>query len=567
MSHEHRIASPRLVMPKLFSAMPRLERSQWPVAMAAGATLAALMIPLNIGYAEVAGLPAEVGLYAAIFPIVAYAIFVTSRNVIASPDAAIAALIGSLLVTINPTGDPDYSLQLAYALSIVCGLVFFLFWLFRLGFLANYLSRAVLVGMITGIGIEVLFSQIRKMMGVTIEVDGFFREALATIAAIPQANPYSLAVGLGSFAIVRLLKRYAPKIPGALVALVIMTILVGVFHLEDRGVAVLGQVEAGLPRLTIPTLAFKDWVALIPGALAIVALTLSEGLLLARKYAQDYRYKIDPDQEEFAYGAANIVSGLTGGFAQGSSGSRTAAMDQAGSRTQWPSVIAAGLVALVLVFFSDILALLPKSALAGIVASAVLSLIEVDQFRELFRQRRSEFWIALVCTLAVLGLGTLQGVGIAFVLTTIEVVRRAARPRSSILAVEPDGTGYDPQPVTYPQLTAPGVVVYRFGGPLFFANAAAFQEEITELVEAHPGEIRWIVLDADAINDIDATGAEMFANVLEYLKDNEIRLAVSRAYPPLPQWLSVYGLLEAIGETNFYDTNREAVAAVTRPGG
>jgi len=553
-------------MPKLFPALPRLDRSQWPVALAAGATLAALMIPLNIGYAEVAGLPAEVGLYAAIFPMIAYAIFVTSRNVIASPDAAIAALIGSLLVSINTTGDPAYSLHLAYALSVLCGVIFLLFWLFRLGFLANYLSRAVLIGMITGIGIEVLVSQIRKMMGVSVEADGFFREVLAMIAAIPETNLYSLAVGLSSFAIVRLLKKFAPKVPGALVALVIMTVLVVAFNLDEKGVAVLGTVPAGLPRPTVPDVAFKDWVALIPGALAIVALTLSEGLLLARKYAQKYEYKIDPDQEEFAYGMSNVVAGFSGGMTLGASGSRTAALDEAGARNQWPSIVAAVIVAVVLLFFTDLLALLPKSALAGIVASAVLSLIEIGEFRELYHQRRSEFWIALVCTIAVLGLGTLQGVVIAFVLTTIEVVRRAARPRSSILAVDPVGAGFDPQPVTYPRLTAPGVVVYRFGGPLFFANAAALQEDITRLVEAHPGEIRWIILDADAIHDIDATGAEMFENILEYLRDNAIRLAVSRAYPPLPHWLSVYGLMEAIGEANFYETNREAVAAVTRSG-
>ena len=548
--------------PKPFVALRGLRRQDWSREFLAGITLAALMIPLNVGYAEVAGLPPVVGLYAAIVPMVVYAVFVTSRHVIASPDAAIAALMGSLLATIAAPGDPRY-IGLAFALAILCGLFFAVFWFFRLGFLANYLSRAVLVGLITGLGLEVLLSQIRKIMGVSIEAEGFFREGWAMIQAIPLANLYSVGVGLGSIAIIRLLKRAAPKLPGALIALIIMTALVALLGLDARGVSVLGEVPGGLPRPTFPRIAFADWMKLVPAALALVALTVSEGLLLARKYAQTYDYKIDPDQDLFAYGLGNIAAGLTGAFAVGASSSRTAAMDEAGQRTQWPALVAAGVVAIVLLFFTDLLALLPNAALAGIVANAVLKLIEVKELRELYHLRKSEFWIAIICTLGLLTLGTLPGLTIAFLLTTIEVVRRAARPRTSVLARRPDGQGFGSAPVGHSELTAPGGVVYRFGGPIFFANAHVLREEVESILETHFVELRWFVFDMEAVNDIDTTGAEAVAQCLEMLRERNVTPAISRAYPPLPGLLKHYELLEALGEDRLYETNREAVAALS----
>ena len=548
--------------PKPFVALPRLDRAGWIREILAGVTLAALVIPLNIGYADVAGLPPEVGLYAGIVPMIAYAIFATSRHVIASPDAAIAALIGSLLMLLATPNSPEY-VQLAYALAIVCAVFFGLFWLFRLGFLANYLSRAVLVGLIAGLGIEVLFSQIRKMMGVQVEAEGFLREVMATIQAIPETNWYSLAVGLSTIAIVRLMKRFAPKIPGALVALIVMTILVSVLNLTTYGVTVLGEVPAGLPRPTVPRASFQQWVVLIPGALAIVALTLAEGLLLARKYAQTYGYKIDQDQEEFAYGAANVAAGFTGALVMGSSASRTAAVDDAGGNTQWPSVVSAVLVALVLVFFTDQLALLPTAVLAGIVANAVLKLIDIAEFRELYHLRPSEFVIALVCTLSLLVLGTLPGLTIAFLLTTIEVVRRAAQPKTSVLVIDPDTTVYETYSVADYRFTAPGVVVYRFGGPLFFANANLLLTDVTTILETADGELSCFVLDAEAINDIDTTGAQALDQLVEFSREHGFQLAISRPNPSVPALLARYGILDAIGEENLFATNRQAIATLT----
>jgi high affinity sulfate transporter 1 len=529
-----------------------------PQEILAGITLAALMIPLNIGYAQVAGLPPVVGLYACIVPMIAFALFSTSRNLVASPDAPISALIGGLLVALAAPNDPRY-VQLAFALALLCAVIFFLFWLFKLGFLANFLSRAVLVGFITGLGIEVFTSQLKKIMGVSIHAEGYFREVLELIRAIPVANLYSVAIGVGAIVLIRLLKRYAPKLPGALIALVGMTVIVAVFNLDQRGVSVLGQVPAGLPALALPQVSAGDYLALLPGALAICGVTLAEGLLIARKYAQKYGDKINPDQEMFAFGLANAAASLTGGLVLGSSASRTAAMDSAGARSQWPSLVAALVVAVVLLFFSGLLALLPNAALGGIVANAVLKLIEVDELKALYRMRRSEFWIAVVALLSVLVLGALPAVIIAFLLSLIDLLRRAAAPHVNVLAETAQGHLVTSEPPA--GQTEPGLVVFRFSASLYFANANLFVEEAKRLVETAQPALRWFVLDAESINDMDTTGAEAMEQVMELMKHRGITFAVARMHAPLREWMARYELLEAIDSRRLYRTNHEALTA------
>jgi high affinity sulfate transporter 1 len=548
----------------------------FPKEIIAGVTLAALMIPLNIGYAQVAGLPPVVGLYAAIVPMVLFAIFSTSRNLVAGGDAAITALMAGLLGALAAPSDPKY-VQLAFALALACALIFLLVWFFRLGFLANFLSHAVLVGFISGLGVEVFVSQLKKIMGVQVEGEGFFRELIELISQIPQANGYSVAIGVGTVLIIRGLKRAAPRVPGALVALVVMSAVVAVFGLEARGVSVLGPVPSGLPTLTIPQVNFGDYAKLLPGAFAIAGVTLAEGLLVAKKYAQKYDDKIDPDQEMFAFGAANVVAGLTGAFVVGASASRTAAMDDAGARSQVPSLAAAAVVAILLLFFTPVLALLPNAVLAGIVANAVFGLIEVSELRELWRVRQSEFWIAMVALLSVLVLGALPAVVIAFVLSTIAVVGRASRPHTAVLNVLPDGSGVftdldlSAGGAGEGALTAqPGLIVYRFSSSLYFANASAFTEQVEQLIEraeAQGEKIRWFVLDAEAINDVDTTGAGAIRAVHDVLSRRGIVFALARATSHVAGLLKTYDLDEAIPEVRRFPTNRvavEAYAAATR---
>jgi len=571
----------KIQWPTAFSGLREFTWSNAPREIMAGITLAALIIPLNIGYAQVAGLPPVAGLYAGIIPLVLFALFTSSRHLVGSPDAPIAALMGATLIGFAPIDDP-LRVQYALALAVLCGLLFFIFWFFRLAFLANFLSRAVLAGFITGLGIEVLTNQVRRMLGAghvegselekfameiheslatSFGTTGYFAEFIALIESIPHANLYSVAIGVGTFIIVRLMKKYLPKAPGALVALVLMTVIVAVLGLDQKGVSVLGNLPSGLPSLTIPDLPLTEYMKLLPGAMAVVGITLAEALLLVRAYSRKYDYKADGNQVLFAYGVSNLAGGFTGSsVVTGPSASRTAAMDDAGSRSQMPSLVAAVTIALVMVFFTDELAYLPTAALAGVVASAVIKLIEVEEFKEFWHMRRSEFWIAAVCMFSVLVLGPLKAVIIAFLMATIDVLRRASKPGTWVLKEAPDGSHFYPEEST--RITdASGLIVYRFGAPLYFANATLFEDEVDKLTTETDTPIKWFVLDAEAMIDIDTTGAETLHQVLSRLTKRGVTVALSRANEPTLAVLMKYKLLELIGENRLYPTNRHAVAA------
>jgi high affinity sulfate transporter 1 len=573
--------------PTVFSGLRGFTWANFPSEISAGITLAALIIPLNIGYAQVAGLPPVFGLYAGIIPLAIFAIFTSSPHVVGSPDAPISAILGAVLIGFAPIGDP-LRVQFALALALLCGLLFFVFWIFRLAFLANFLSRAVLTGFITGLGVEVLTNQTRRILGASHLIDGsglaaiiqqlhgamatsvsttgYFVELIALFESIPHANLYSVAIGLGAFVIVRLLKGYVPKAPAALIALILMTLIVAVFGWDQKGVSVLGTLPSGLPSLTLPNVSPADYLRLLPGAMAVVGITLCEALLLVRSCSRKHNTKADGNQVLFAYGMASVASGFTGSLVSGPSASRTAAMDAAGSRTQLSSLVAAVTVALVMVFFTDELAYLPTAALAGVVASAVLNLIEVKELRELWQMRRSEFWIAVVCLLSVLVFGPLQAVIIAFLLATIDLLRRASRPGTWVLREAPDGSHFIPEGTDHAP-NIPGIIIYRFGASLYFANATFFEEEVEKLFTQSTTPVKWFVLDAEAMNDMDTTGEETLHQVLTWLAKRGVTVAVTRANPSTTALFKHYHLLKLIGENRLYPTNRHAIAAFRRETG
>jgi high affinity sulfate transporter 1 len=579
-------AAHKFQWPTVFSGLRGFTWASFPSEISAGITLAALIIPLNIGYAQVAGLPPVFGLYAGIIPLAVFAIFTSSRHVVGSPDAAIAAVLGAVLIGFAPIGDP-LRVQFALALALMCGLLFFVFWYFRLAFLANFLSRAVLAGYLTGLGIEVLTNQVRKILGAShvagsgleaiaqqlhgamatsVDTTGYFVELIALFESIPHANLYSVAIGVGAFVIVRLMKAYVPKAPAALIALILMTLIVAVFGWDQKEVKVLGSLPSGLPSLTLPNVPAADYLRLLPGAMAVVGITLCEALLLVRSCSRQHNTKADGNQVLFAFGMASVASGFTGSLALCSSASRTAAVDAAGSRTQLSSLVAAVTVALVMVFFTEALAYLPTAALAGVVASAVLNLIEVEELRELWHMRRSEFWIAAVCLFSVLVFGPLRAVIIAFLLATIDLLRRAARPGTWVLQEAPDGSHFVPEEADHAPEHS-GIIIYRFGAPLYFANATLFEEEVEKLVSQAAAPVKWFVLDAEAMVDIDTTGEEVLHQVLTWLAKRGVTVALSRVNKPTSALLARYHLMPLIGENRLYPTNRHAIEAFRRETG
>ncbi len=528
----------------------------------AGVTLLAIAVPLNIGYAQIAGLPATAGLYALVLPTVVYALVVSSRQVVASPDAAAAALVASSVGGLAAAGSADYA-TMAMAQAIICGVMFILLSVFKLGFLANFLSKPILVGFVGGLALDILVSQVAKMLGVKIDSGGEFVEKLTDlIAGLGTVNPWSLLISVCALAILLVGRRLLAAVPWALIVLVAATVTVMVTPAVEAGVAVLGEVPAGPPTLTWPTtLSLAQWLALVPSAMALTLVTTAEGLLVARSYAEKRRYPDDANRDLLAFGVGNVAAGMSGSFSVGSSTSRTAAMDQAGSRTQLPSMVLAVGTLLLLLFGTALLADIPSPAIGAIVGVAVLPLLGIPEFKELWKLDRFEFWIAAVCFLVTLFVGSIMGILVAFVLAMINMAKRAASPAIDVLASNdtPSGSLLVAAPVG--TSTAPGVVVVRMAAPLFFANGNVFSTAVKNAVTAVDGSqpVRHLVIDMEAVTDVDVTAAEAFEGLRDWLDSHQVELSFSRVRAEARDRLS---RLDIVQDERIFGTNRDALAAL-----
>lgn len=531
----------------------------------AGVTLLAIAIPLNIGYAQIAGLPPTAGLYALIIPTIVYALVVSSRQLVASPDAAAAALVASSVGGLAVAGSADYA-TLALAQAIISGVMFLLLAFFKLGFLANFLSKPILVGFVGGLALDILISQIAKMLGVKIDSGAEFVDKLVQlVTGLSTTNLISVLISVLAIAILVLGKRYLPALPWALVVLVLGTIAVVVGGLDEAGVDVLGPVPAGPPTLTWPVLDWAMWVALIPSAMALTLVSTTEGLLVAKSYGEKRGYPTRPNRDLAALGFGNIAAGASGAFAMGSSTSRTAAMDQAGSRTQLPSIVLAAGTLLLLLFGTELLENIPSPAIGAIVAMAVLPLLGIREFVGLWKLDRFEFVIGAVCFVVTLFFGAIPGILVAFVLALINLAKRAASPAIDVLAMNDSPTDSLLDEAPNGSVTAPGVIVIRLAAPLFFANGDVFSEAVKRAVKAAPeGQVHTVVVDMEAVTDVDVTGAEAFGVLKRWLSEHDVALAFSRVRTESRPRLTTFGLLE--GEP-VYPTNRAAIDALSPPAG
>lgn len=517
----------------------------------AGLTLLAIAVPLNIGYAQIAGLPVAAGLYALVVPTLVYVALTSSRQVVASPDAAAAALVFSSLVGLG-VGADDFA-EMAAAQAILCGLALFIASVLRWGFLANFLSHPILIGFIAGLALEVLVSQARKMLGVsTGTAEGFFREVAELLSRVPEASIPSVVLAVGALGILLGGRRVLPGVPWALVVLVLATLLTTALDLQQAGVAVLGEVEAGLPEFGFPMLSLAQWASLVPSALALALVTMAEGVLLSRSYGEQRGYRTRSDQDLLAFGAANVAAGLSLSFAVGSSTSRTAAMDQLGSRTQLPSVVMATGAFLLLMLGTDVLAQIPAPAIGAVVAVAVLNLLGVREFVQLARTSPYECGVGVICLLGVLVLGPLPGLAVAFVLSLVNLARRASTPQVEVV-ISGDAEAYT-EVVDSP---APGEpLVVRLGGPLFFANGAAAAEQVIRIVESAGTGAQALVVDAEGLSDVDVTAAGNLRRLRETLTARGVTVVFARVRPPLRRRLDRFGLLQG---ARVFATNRDAV--------
>ncbi|GAB08643.1 sulfate transporter [Gordonia araii NBRC 100433] len=569
------------------SLLPGLTKGNVAGELMAGVTLVAIAVPLNIGYATIAGVNPVNGLYALILPCIVYALIVSSRQVVVSPDAAAAALVASSVGGLVAAGDSEKYLFMVFAQAIICGVILLALGFFKLGFLANFLSEPILIGFVAGLALDILLSQVAKMLGIHLEGEEFLAKLGHLLTHLDEVKVWSVIIAVASLALLVIPRKFLPKVPWPLFVLIGGTIWVTLAHFTAEQVKTLGKVDAGLPSITIPHLSVAEWLSLAPSALALAAVTTAEGLLVARSYAEKNRYPDDPDRDLIAFGAANVAAGFTGGLSAGSSTSRTAAMDQAGSRTQLPSLVVAGVTVLLLLFGTGLLENIPNPAIGAIVAVAVVPLLKPREFARLWKLDRYEFGVAAVCFLVTLLVGSIPGILVAAVLAMINVIRHASKPAVDVLA-EPadarDAQGADAplEPVhrltkSSTGLTAPGVLLIRIAAPLFFANANVVVQAIKDAVtgagsadeQAGPeggadDRVRHVVLDAEAVTDIDVTAAEAFEGLREWLTERDITLSYSRVRERQLEHAKHFGLIEP--DDRVFASNREALAVLGEVG-
>ena len=536
-----------------------VHRSDVAADVVAGITLAAVSIPVALGYAKIAGMPVVTGLYTLLFPMAVFAIFGSSRHLVVGADSATAAILGAALAGLAVAGSPQY-VRLAGLVALLAGGLLLLARLARLGFLANFLSRTVLIGFLTGVGIQVAAGQLPDMLGVTVPDKATPARLLDIARALPQAHAADLAVSAGVIVIVLVSRAINRKIPGLLIAVIAVIIVSRAADLADHGVGVLGPVPRGLPHLGLPALGWHDATALVGAAASMFVVILAQSAAISRAYAGKYEEtSFSEDTNLVGLGAANLAAAFSGTFVVNGSPTQTQAVDGAGGRSQLAQLTTAVLVLIVLLVLTGPLAYLPSAALAAIVFLIAAGLIDIKGMRRILACRRHEFAIALLAAAAVVVLGVEDGIVLAVVVSIIDHLRHSYNPRNSVLVKSPAGH-WQPVPVLPGTRTEEGLVIYRFGTSLYYANASRLIDDITALAD-HGGPLRWMVLDGAAIGDVDYTAAAVLTSVTEHLRKRHVRFAVSAVLGPVREQLDRYGIGATLGPGAYYDTPGEALEA------
>jgi high affinity sulfate transporter 1 len=527
----------------------------------AGLVLTTMLVPVGIAYAVASGVPGIYGLYATIVPLLAYALFGPSRILVLGPDSSLAAVILAVVLPLSG-GDPMRAVALAGMMAVVSGIVCIVAGLARLGFITELLSKPIRYGYMNGIALTVLISQLPKLFGFSIEGTGPLQDlwAIATAVFYGRTNWAAFTVGAATLAVILLLKGHK-RIPGILIAVIGATVAVGVLDLGARaGVSILGPLPQGLPAFAIPWITAADIVPVLTGGCAVALVSFADTSVLSRVYSARTRTTVDPNQEMVGLGAANLAAGLFQGFPISSSSSRTPVAEAAGSKTQLTGVVGALAVALLLVAAPDLLQNLPTSALAAVVIASAIGLFEFADLGRIYRIQRWEFWLSVVCTVGVAVLGAIPGIGLAIVIAVIEFLWDGWRPYSAVLGRAEGIKGYH-DITRYPDARRiPGLVLFRWDAPLFFANAEWFRDRVLDAVATSPTPVRWLVVAAEPVTSVDVTAADMLAELDETLRAAGIELCFAEMKDPVKDKLKRFGVFTRLGEETFFPTLGVAVS-------
>ena len=528
----------------------------------AGLVLTTMLVPVGIAYAAASGLPGIYGLYATIIPLLVYALVGPSRILVLGPDSSLAAVILAVVLPLSG-GDPMRAVALAGAMAIISGSVCIVAGLAKLGFVTELLSKPIRYGYMNGIALAVLLSQVPKLLGFSIESQGPLRDLWSIANGIVggRVNWTAFLIGAGTLATILVLKR-SKVVPGILIAVVGATAIVGILGLaKSAGVSVLGPLPQGLPSFQIPWINPTDITTVLSGGLAVALISSADTSVLSRAYAARTRTYVDPNQELVGLGTANLAAGFFQGFPVSSSSSRTPVAEAAGAKTQMTGVVGALAVALLIIAAPNLLQHLPSAALAAVVISSAIGLIEVQDLVRIYRMQEWEFWLSMLCFAGVAVLGAIPGIALAVVFAIIEFLWDAWRPHSAVLGRAEGIKGYH-DISRYPQARLiPGLVLFRWDAPLFFANAELFQERVIAAAEKSPTPVRWVVVAAEPVTSVDVTAADVVAELDRVLREAGIELSFAELKDPVKDKLKRFGLFTQIGEQSFFPTLGAAVSA------
>jgi high affinity sulfate transporter 1 len=530
--------------------------------LVAGLVMTTMLVPVGIAYAEASGVPGINGLYATIVPLLAYALFGPSRILVLGPDSALAAVILTVVLPLS-AGEPHRAVALAGMMALVSGIVCVAAGLARLGFITELLSKPIRYGYMNGIALTVLLNQVPKLFGFSVTAKGPLRQAWGIVAKVlsESTNLVTLAIGVSTLAFILLLKRW-PRLPGILIAVVAATVVVAAFDLATRaGVSVLGPLPQGLPAPRLPLIRFDDLVPILVGGLAVALVSFADTSVLSRTYATRLRTPVDPNQEVMGLGIANIAAAFFQGFPISSSSSRTPVAEAAGAKTQLTGVVGALAISLLLVLAPELLQHLPHAALAAVVIASAIGLVEVSDLRRIYRIQRWEFWLSMTCFAGVATLGAIPGIALAIFIAVIEFLWDGWRPHSAVLGRVERVHGYH-DIARYPEARLiPGLVLFRWDAPLFFANAELFHKRVLDAVASSAGPVRWVVVAAEPVTSVDVTAADAVCELDDTLHAASIELCFAEMKDPVKDKLKRFGLFTRFGEQTFFATLEEAVSA------
>jgi high affinity sulfate transporter 1 len=527
----------------------------------AGLVVTTMLVPVGIAYAEASGIPGINGLYATIVPLLAYALVGPSRIIVLGPDSALAPLILAVVAPLAG-GDPHRAVALGSAMAIVAGLVCLAAGLARFGFITELLSKPIRYGYMNGIALTVILSQVPKLLGFSAAGDGPLSKAAGILRGVVDGRIHlpTFAVGAGSLAVILILKRWR-SVPAHLVAVVGATLAVAVFDLSRSGVEVLGELPRGLPMPRLPLISMSDVAPIVMAGLTTALVAFADTSVLSRTYAAKLRRPVDPNQEMAALGIANLAAAFFQGFPISSSSSRTPVADAAGARTQLTGVVGAVAVSVLLLAAPALLKNLPQTALAAVVIASALGLFEVADLRRIYRIQRWEFWLSIGCLAGVTVFGAIPGIALAIVAAVIEFLWDGWRPHWAVLGRPPGLRGYHDIARHPDARQIPGLVLFRWDAPLFFANAELFNQCVIEAVKRSPTRVQWVVVAAEPVTSVDVTAADALAELDQTLHDAGVELCFAEMKDPVTDKLKRFGLFSSLGEKAFFPTVGAAVRA------